>query len=181
MRDHDRSEENMGFRLIHAGKRSGLSVQDGDSGFSLIELLIVTAILLILASAVMPLSRVTAQRGREVELRRALREIRTAIDEHKDAVDLGLIGGAAVQAGSQGYPASLEILVDGVEVLNDASGGKLRFLRRIPSDPMTQGVDWGLRAYQDEPGSARWSGDNVYDVYSRSQATALDGTNYSEW
>ena len=123
MGDHDRSEENMGFRLIHAGNRSGLSVQDGDSGFSFIELLIVTAILLILASAVMPLSRVTAQRGREVELRRALREIRTAIDEHKDAVDLGLIGGATVQAGSQGYPASLEILVDGVEVLNDAGRG----------------------------------------------------------
>jgi len=152
-----------------------------DAGFSLVELLVVTAILLVLASAVMPLSRVTAQREREAELRRALRTMRTAIDNHKDAVDLGLIAGENVVAGSQGYPATLDILVEGVEVLNDASGEKLRFLRRIPLDPMTQSKEWGLRSYQDEPGSSRWSGDNVYDVYSRSDGTALDGTIYSEW
>ena len=151
------------------------------TGFSFVELLIVTSILLILASAVLPLSQVTAKRQQEAELRRALREIRTAIDKHKDAVDLGLIGGENVQAGSQGYPANLEILVEGVEVLNDASGAKLRFLRRIPVDPMTTSDDWGLRAYQDEPGTTSWSGDNVYDIYSQSRLTALDGSNYNEW
>ena len=150
-------------------------------GFSFVELLIVTSILLILASAVLPLSQVTAKRQQEAELRRALREIRIAIDEHKDAVDLGLIGGGNVQAGSQGYPANLEVLVEGVEVLNDASGAKLRFLRRIPVDPMTASGDWGLRAYQDEPGATSWSGDNVYDVYSRSRLSALDGSSYNEW
>ena len=150
-------------------------------GFSFVELLIVTSILLILASAVLPLSQVTAKRQQEAELRRALREIRIAIDEHKDAVDLGLIGGENVQAGSQGYPANLEVLVEGVEVLNDASGAKLRFLRRIPVDPMTASGDWGLRAYQDEPGATSWSGDNVYDVYSRSRLSALDGSSYNEW
>ncbi|HJN45221.1 MAG TPA: type II secretion system protein [Vicinamibacterales bacterium] len=150
-------------------------------GCSFVELLVVSAILLILASAVLPLSKVTMQRQREAELRRALREMRTAIDRHKDSVDLGLIGGPNVEAGSQGYPPDLETLVEGVEVLNDASGTKLRFLRRIPFDPMTKSIEWGLRSYQDEPDSTSWGGDNVYDVYTESKATALDGTTYSEW
>ena len=150
-------------------------------GYSFVELLVVSAILLILASAVLPLSKVTMQRQREAELRRALREMRTAIDRHKDAVDLGLIGGPNVEAGSQGYPPDLETLVEGVEVLNDASGAKRRFLRRIPFDPMTKSIEWGLRSYQDEPDSTSWGGDNVYDVYTESKATALDGTTYSEW
>ena len=121
------------------------------------------------------------QRQREAELRRALREMRTAIDRHKDAVDLGVIGGFDVEAGNEGYPASLDVLVEGIEVLNDASGRKMRFLRRIPFDPMTQSRDWGLRSYEDDPDSGRWSGDNVYDVYTKSTATALDGTTYVEW
>ena len=150
-------------------------------GFTFVELLVVSAILAILASAVLPLSKVTAQRQHEAELRRALRGMRTAIDKYKDAVDLGLIGGVDVQAGSEGYPADLETLVDGVEVLNDASGGKLRFLRRIPFDPMTTSKEWGMRSYQDDSDSTSWSGDNVYDVYSKSTATALDGTTYNEW
>ena len=150
-------------------------------GYSFIELLVVSAILLILASAVLPLSKVTMQRQREAELRRALREIRTAIDNHKDSVDLGLIGGANVQAGSEGYPADLETLAEGVEVLNDASGRKLRFLRRIPFDPMTRSTEWGLRSYQDDPDATSWGGDNVYDIYTTSRGSALDGTNYSEW
>jgi len=129
----------------------------------------------------MPLSRVTAQRQREAELRRGLRDMRSAIDEYKDAVDIGLIGGFNVEAGSQGYPEDLETLVEGVELLNDASGQKMRFLRRIPFDPMTQSREWGLRSYQDEPDSATWSGDNVYDVYSTSRSAALDGTRYNEW
>ncbi len=160
--------------LLRAGARAG-------SGFSFVELLVVTAILLILASAVMPLTRVTMQRQREAELRRALREMRTAIDRHKDAVDLGVIGGFDVEAGNEGYPASLDILVEGIEVLNDASGRKMRFLRRVPFDPMTQSRDWGLRSYEDDPDSGRWSGDNVYDVYTKSTAAALDGTTYREW
>ena len=163
------------------GKTLSRAPKGRAEGFSFVELLIVTSIVLILASAVLPLSQVTAKRQREAELRRALRVIRIAIDEHKDAVDLGLIGGGNVQAGSQGYPANLEVLVEGVEVLNDASGAKLRFLRRIPVDPMTASRDWGLRSYQDEPGATSWSGDNVYDVYSRSRLSALDGSNYNEW
>ncbi len=150
-------------------------------GYSFVELLVVSAILLVLASAVLPLSKVTTQRQREAELRRALREMRTAIDRHKDSVDLGVIGGTNVEAGSEGYPPDLETLVEGVEVLNDASGRKLRFLRRIPFDPMTQSTEWGLRSYQDEPDSTSWGGDSVYDVYTESNATALDGTTYSEW
>ena len=152
-----------------------------ERGYSFVELLVVSAIVLILASAVMPLTRVTMQRQREAELRRALREMRTAIDRHKDAVDLGMIGGLEVEAGNEGYPASLEILVEGVEMANDATGRKMRFLRRVPFDPMTQSREWGLRSYDDEPDSRRWSGDNVYDVYTRSTATALDGTRYDEW
>ena len=150
-------------------------------GYSFVELLVVSAMLLVLASAVLPLSKVTIVRQREAVLRRGLREIRTAIDRHKDSVDLGLIGGANVQAGSEGYPADLETLVDGVEVLNDASRRKLRFLRRIPFDPMTQSTEWGLRSYQDDPDATSWGGDNVYDVCTTSTATALDGTRYDEW
>ncbi|MCH7747985.1 MAG: type II secretion system protein [Acidobacteria bacterium] len=150
-------------------------------GYSFVELLVVSSILLILASAVLPLSQVTIQRQREAELRRALREIRTAIDNHKDSVDLGLIGGVDVRAGSEGYPPDLETLVDGIEVLNDASGRKLRFLRRIPFDPMTKSTEWGLRSYQDDPDSRSWGRDSVYDIYTTSRASALDGTKYNEW
>lgn len=150
-------------------------------GYSFVELLVVSAILLILASAVLPLSKVTIQRQREAELRRALREVRTAIDNHKDSVDLGLIGGVNVEAGSEGYPPDLETLVEGIEVLNDASGRKIRFLRRIPFDPMTRSTEWGLRSYQDAPDTTSWGGDNVYDIYTTSRGSALDGTNYNEW
>ena len=150
-------------------------------GYSFVELLVVSAMLLVLASAVLPLSRVTVKRQREAELRRSLREVRTAIDRHKDSVDLGLIGGADVELGSEGYPEDLDTLVEGVEVVNDASGRKLRFLRRIPFDPMTQGTEWGLRSYQDDPDATSWGGDNVYDIYTTSNGTALDGTRYDEW
>lgn len=162
--------------LLRALRRMG-----AERGYSFVELLVVSAIVLILASAVMPLARVTMQRQREGELRRALREMRTAIDRHKDAVDLGMIGGLEVEAENEGYPASLDVLVEGVEMANDATGRKMRFLRRIPFDPMTQSREWGLRSYDDEPDSRRWGGDNVYDVYTRSTATALDGTRYDEW
>ncbi|MDA1092730.1 MAG: type II secretion system protein [Acidobacteria bacterium] len=150
-------------------------------GFSFVELLVVSTMLAILASAVLPLTKVTMQRQREAELRRGLRDLRTAIDRYKDAVALQQIGGTNVEAGSEGYPPDLETLVEGVERMNDASGTKLKFLRRIPYDPMTRGTEWGLRAYQDDSDSTTWSGDNVYDVYSTSRSTALDGTKYNEW
>ncbi len=150
-------------------------------GFTFIELLVVTTILLILASAVMPLARVTVQREREAELHRALREMRTAIDKYKDAVDNGLISNLDVKLGSEGYPPDLETLVDGVTVANDASGRKLKFLRRIPMDPITHSTEWGLRAYGDKSDSTSWGGGNVYDVYSKSEGTALDGTTYRDW
>ena len=150
-------------------------------GFTFIELLVVTTILIILASAAMPLAKVAVQRQREVELHRALREMRTAIDKFKDAVDMGQIAAADVRAGSEGYPPDLETLVEGVTVANDASGRKLKFLRKIPIDPMTNSTDWGLRSYQDKPDSTSWGGQNVYDVYTKSDGKALDGTKYRDW
>ena len=150
-------------------------------GFTFVELLVVTTIVLILASVVQPLAKVTMQRTREVELRRVLREMRTAIDKFKDSADAGMIPPTELKANSEGYPPDLETLVEGVSVANDASGRKLKFLRRIPVDPTTGDAEWGLRAYQDKPDSTSWSGQNVYDVYSKNQGTALDGTKYRDW
>jgi general secretion pathway protein G len=155
------------------GSRSG--------GYSFVELLVVSTLLLILAAAVMPLARVTVQRQREVELRRALREVRTAIDKYKDGVDMGLIAATEVKTGSEGYPPDLDTLVEGVPMANDASGRKLKFLRRIPVDPMTRSDEWGLRSYQDSPDASSWGGQNVFDIYTRSGGTALDGTKYRDW
>jgi general secretion pathway protein G len=152
-----------------------------ERGYTLIELLIVTSILIVLASAVLPLMKVTAQRQREIELRRSLREVRTAIDKFKDSVDQGLIATTELEPGSEGYPRDLKTLVDGVPAANDASGRKLKFLRRVPMDPMTNGTEWGLRSYQDKADSTSWGGKNVFDVYTTSTATALDGTKYRDW
>ena len=150
-------------------------------GFTFIELLVVSAILLVLASAAMPLAKVTMQRQREAELRRSLREIRTAIDKFKDAVDTGQIGSTDIRAGSEGYPPDLETLVEGVSAAGDASGRKLKFLRKIPIDPMTNSIEWGMRSYQDRPDSRSWGGQNIYDVYTKSEGVALDGTKYKDW
>jgi general secretion pathway protein G len=150
-------------------------------GFTFIELLVVSAILLVLASAAMPLAKVTMQRQREAELRRGLREIRTAIDKFKDAVDTGQIGSTDIRAGSEGYPPDLETLVEGVSAAGDASGRKLKFLRKIPIDPMTNSTEWGMRSYQDRPDSRSWGGQNIYDVYTKSEGVALDGTKYKDW
>ena len=150
-------------------------------GFTFIELLVVTSIVLILASAIQPLARVTIQRTREAELRRVLRDMRTAIDKFKDAADLGQIPTTALKANSEGYPPDLQTLVDGVSVANDATGRKLKFLRSVPVDPTMGDDEWGLRAYQEKPDSSSWSGQNVYDVYSKNQGTALDGTKYRDW
>ena len=144
-------------------------------------MLVVATIILILASAIMPLARVTLQREREVELHRALREIRLAIDKYKDAVDTGQIGSTDIRAGSEGYPPDLETLVEGVSKANDASGIKLKFLRRVPMDPIAHSAEWGMRSYQDKADSSSWGGQNVYDVYSKAEGTALDGTKYGDW
>ena len=151
-----------------------------ERGLTFIELVIVTGILMVLASVAMPLAQVTAQRQREAELRRSLREIRTAIDKFKDAVDNGQIATTELQPGSEGYPPDLETLVEGVPAANDASGRKLKFLRRVPIDPMTN-EEWGMRSYQDDPDATSWGGQNVFDVYTTSGATALDGTKYRDW
>lgn len=151
-----------------------------DRGFTYLELIIATLILAVLAAAIVPVAQVTAKRAKEVELRRNLRLLRDAIDNYKRSVDMGLIGGSDVQLGSEGYPEDLETLVEGVSQVG-AVDKKLKFLRRIPIDPMTHSTDWGLRSYQDKPDSTIWGGQNVYDVFTISQQTALDGTKYSDW
>jgi general secretion pathway protein G len=150
-------------------------------GFTFVELVVVTAIVLLLASVAMPLYQVTAQRQREAELHQSLREMRTAIDKFKDAVDQGLIPMTELDPANEGYPKSLDVLVDGVSAANDASGRKLKFLRRVPVDPMTKSKDWGKRSYQDRPDTSSWGGQNVYEVYTTSEGTALDGTKYKDW
>jgi general secretion pathway protein G len=167
--------------IRRAWRVSGARSLRSASGFTFVELLVVSLIILVLASAALPLTRVTMQRQREIELRRTLRELRTAIDKYKDAVDNGLIAGVDVKLGSEGYPSDLQTLVDGVNKAGDASGAKLKFLRRIPTDPMTHSTEWGLRSYQDAPDATSWGGQNVFDVYTKSEGKALDGTTYREW
>jgi len=150
-------------------------------GYTFVELIVVTSIIMILALAVMPLARVTAQRTREAELHRVLREMRTAIDKYKDAADTGQIGATELKLENEGYPGDLEVLVEGVTAANDATGRKLKFLRRVPVDPMTHSTEWGKRSYQDKPDATRWGGQNVFDVYTTSGGTALDGTKYKDW
>ena len=150
-------------------------------GYSFIELIVVTAILLILAGITVPLVQVAQQRQREAELRRALREVRTAIDRFKDAADQGAIAATDLEAGNENYPPDLETLVEGVTRANDATGVPLKFLRRVPIDPMTSSTDWGMRSYQDKPDSRSWGGQNVFDVYTKSDGEALDGTKYQDW
>jgi general secretion pathway protein G len=139
------------------------------------------ALVTILASAILPLGRVAVTRQREIELRRALREVRTAIDRYKLAVDQGQVGGSDVKLGSEGYPPDLETLVKGVNRVGALADRKIKFLRRIPKDPLSEKGEWGVRCYQDEPDATSWCGQNVYDVYSTSPGKALDGTKYTEW
>ncbi|NWG00129.1 MAG: type II secretion system protein [Thermoanaerobaculaceae bacterium] len=145
-------------------------------GFTVAELVMVCALVSILAAIAIPTARFMVKREREAELRLALRLMRNAIDEHKRLADQGMI---QVELGTEGYPKTLESLVEGVEVVGQLN--KRKFLRRIPIDPMTGKAEWGLRSYQDEPDSFTWGGQNVWDVYSLSEATALDGTKYKDW
>jgi general secretion pathway protein G len=138
-------------------------------------------ILMILATAILPMARITRTRTREIELRRELREMRTAIDRYHQAVLDGKIGGVDVKLGSNGFPPDLDVLVEGVAQVGRVDGLKLKFLRRIPIDPMTGTTEWGMRCYQDEATSDSWCGQNVWDVYTKNQGKALDGTRYKEW
>src|SRR3954452_15042601 len=143
-----------------------MRVKRSQRGLTLIELIVSVAIMAILASAALPLARLTVRREKERELRRDLWEMRDAIDRYKDAADRGAF---QIKLGSEGYPPDLDTLVKGVDV----NGKKIRFLRRIPEDPMTHGTDWGLRSMQDDPTSQSFGGQNVFDVYTKSQDTAL--------
>ena len=164
------------------------------AGMTLMELVLACAILLVLSSAALPIVRTTVVRQRESELRRDLREMRNAIDRYKDAADRNLL---ISEVGSQGYPPDLETLVSGVSLSaggtpvagiapsqtgqSGSDVGKVRFLRKIPVDPLTGHPNWGLRSVQDDPDSRAWGGHNVFDVYSLSEGTALDGTKYADW
>jgi len=147
------------------------------SGFTLIELLVTVMIISILVGLAVPLARNSIKREKEFALRAALREIRTALDKYKDASDRGFI---MMKIDTEGYPETLQILVDGVDAVGQVNK-KLKFLRRVPIDPMTKSAEWGQRSYQDDPKSTSWGGQNVFDVYTKSEGIALDGTKYSEW
>ena len=156
-------------------KRSTRRIRSRQAGLTLLEMIIACTILLVLASAAEPMIRITIVRSREAELRRDLREMKNAIDRYKDMADTLAF---QTELTSNGYPPDLETLVKGVTI---AGNKHVRFLRRIPVDPMTGTRDWGLRSIQDDPDSNSWGGGNVFDVYSKSDRTALDGTKYSEW
>ena len=195
----------MTMRLFHRRRSSrGPRIRrPSAAGLTLIELVVTIGILLVLSTAAIPVARMTIQRTRETELRRDLREMRDAIDRYKDAADKNLI---RTEVGSQGYPPDLDTLVSGVDIAVVGNTGgisaaalaaasqtgsiaqaasdlptKVRFLRRIPVDPMTGKPDWGLRAISDDADSHSWGGHNVFDVYSQSQGTAIDGTQYDNW
>ncbi len=152
-----------------------------ERGVTYLELVATAAILAVLAAAILPMGRVAVQRTRELELRRDLRNLREAINRYKNAVDQGLIGGTDVKVGSEGYPPDLETLVKGVNRVGATTERKLKFLRRIPTDPMTGTKEWGMRCYQDAPDATTWCGENVWDVYTKSTAKGLDGTDYNSW
>src|SRR6266851_4982037 len=143
-------------------------------GFTLIELIVATAILSILVGMAVPMAKNAVNRERERELRQDLWMMRDAIDRYKDASEKGAF---QIKVGSEGYPPDLDTLVTGVDV----AGKKLKFLRHIPVDPMTGNTEWGLRSMQDDPTSDSWDGNNVFDVYTKSQGTGLDGTKYKDW
>jgi len=165
----------MGYQMAVSKQKTSAGISAREiRGFTLIELIAATAVLLILTGMAIPLVRVTIQREREKQLRSALWILRDSIDRYKDAADRGAF---QIKAGSEGYPPDLEALVNGVDV----GGKKTRFLRRIPLDPMTGKAEWGMHSMQDDPTSDSWGEQNVFDVYSKSMGTALDGSKYKHW
>jgi general secretion pathway protein G len=150
-------------------------------GFTFVEIVVVTGIIAILAAGALPIARVSMKRQKEAELKRCLREVRTAIDTFKDWADRGIIASAELSFGSDNYPTSLEQLVEGVTLANDATGRKKKFLRRIPIDPFTGSTDWGKRSYVDPPDARVWGGQSVFDIYSKYDGKALDGSKYRDW
>ena len=153
-----------------------------NQGFTLIEMLVTLTIVAILAAAALPLAKFAVKRQKEIELRRNLRMVREAIDVYKKMADEKKF---EFDEETEGYPPDLEILVEGIEIKESIEGNEVekihKFLRRIPLDPMTNSLEWGLRSYQDDLESNAWGGDNVYDIYTRSPGIALDGTKYREW
>ena len=150
----------------------------GERGLTLVELIVAFTILALLTTMSVPLTRYKVRRDKERELNYALREIRKAINDYKDAANAGKF---QIKLGTEGYPESLEQLVEGVKLSGSADGKVIKFLRRIPKDPMTGTREWGKRSMQDDPTSQSWGGQNVFDVYTKSYETARDGTKYSEW
>jgi|SRR5581483_4726822 general secretion pathway protein G len=160
--------------VVNRSRQKSAPARFGTRGFTLIELIVATAILVILTGMALPLARLSIKREKEHELRYDLWQMRDAIDRYKDAADRGAF---QTKVGSENYPPDLDTLVKGV----DSGGKKVRFLRKIPVDPMTGNTDWGMRSVQDDPDSDSWGGQNIFDVYSKSDGTALDGTKYKEW
>ena len=159
---------------MHRNRLRRLSRQ---TGYTLAELVMVAAVMVTLAAVTLPVAKFTAKRSKETELRTALREMRSAIDEYKRYSDLGFI---PIDLGTDGYPKDLEVLVEGVEIVGQVDK-KVKFMRRIPVDPMTGKDEWGLRSYQDRFDATSWGGENVYDVYSQSQGVGLNGVPYQKW
>lgn len=153
-------------------------IRRNDRGMTLVELIVAFTILALLSTLTVPLARYKVKRDKERDLRYALREVRSAIDRYKDASDQQKI---QVKVGTDGYPEDLDVLVEGVTLVGNATGAKIKFLRRIPIDPMTGKAEWGKRSSQDDPKSNSWGGQNVFDIYSTSMERARDGTPYSEW
>jgi general secretion pathway protein G len=148
-------------------------------GLTLIELIVAFTILMILTMMAIPLARYRVRREKERDLRIALRDMRTAIDKYKDACDKGTFG--SPKNGTECYPETLEVLVDGIKIANDATGKKMKFLRRIPVDPFTRQKEWSLRSNQDDAQAQGWGGQNVFDVGSKTTEKAPDGTSYADW
>lgn len=167
----------LGQRGLKPSRSSSRKIRALAAGFTLIELILACGILFVLAAVAIPLARVGIKRKKEADLRYDLREMRTAIDRYKDAADKNLI---QIKAGTEGYPPDLDTLVKGVQ-LTGAKSERVRFLREIPKDPMTGTTEWGMRSVQDDTDTTSWGGQDVFDVYSKSTGTALDGTKYSDW